>query len=265
MFSRRFIAQALAVASGAGTLLLSVMVAQGLYLHKTTPRYDPPGDPTEGVIGEGDPTFRVVLLGESPVAGTGAPSHPLALSGNVAAMLAQEVGGAVAWRAIGKNGVTAAAAIEHLVPRLEGEQPDLVVVAIGTNDVLLMSRMGKWKGDVRRLLAEMRSRIGPHVPILFSGVPPMGTFPAFRLPLAALVQARSRQLDGALADVVLADDNAWYARLPNTGVAAHFCSDRVHPSPMGYAAWAEALRPTARVVIAAALARRAYYGGDCRR
>lgn len=265
MLSRRSIAKALAWAGGAGALLVAGMAAQALYLHKTTPRYDPPSDPTEGVIGEGNPTFRVVLLGESPVAGTGAPSHPLALSGMVATMVAQEVGSAVAWRAVGKNGVTAAAATERLVPRLEGERPDLVVIAIGTNDVLLMTRLGKWTSDVRRLLAEVRARIGPRVPILFSGVPPMGTFPVFRLPLRAFVQARSRLLDWALRGVVLADDNAWHAPLPNTGVKAYFCSDRVHPSPLGYAAWAEALRPTARVVIAAALARRAYHEAARRR
>mgnify|MGYP006278765467 CR=1 FL=1 len=260
MSSHRFIVQTLGLAGGTAALVFSVMVAQGLYLNKITPRFAPPDDPTEGVIGEGEPAFRVVLLGESPVAGVGAPSHPQALSGTVATMLSQELGSAVAWRAIGKNGVTAATCTQQLVPHLEGERPDVMVVVIGTNDVMLLTRLGKWTADARRMLAEVRAHVGPEVPILFSGVPPMGAFPAFRLPLRAFVQARSRLLDWALRRVVLEDDNAWHAPLPNTGVKAYFCSDRFHPSPMGYAAWAEALRPTARLVINAALARRQRQG-----
>jgi lysophospholipase L1-like esterase len=232
--------------TSAGAVLFSVMLYQGLSMNRTTPRLPAAEGPHEGVVeGDGAP-LRLLLLGESTVAGVGASTHAEALSGNLAAMLAAETGRAVRWRALGQNGVTAEACVERLVPQMDGEGADLVMVALGVNDVVLMRGARKFSSDIRRLVAEVRVRVGPRVPMLFSAVPPMGCFPAFPQPLKSFAHFRSRLLDRGLRAVVRETPHAFHVPLPFKGGRAYFCDDGYHPSPLGYAAWTEFLRPAVR-------------------
>lgn len=240
----------LPIAGSAGALLFSVLLYQGLAMNKSMPRFSAPGGPQEGVVNEaqGSP-LKVLLLGESTVAGVGAPSHTQALCGSFSAMLAQETRRAVQWRAVGQNGVTAEACLQRLVPRLEGERPDFMMVALGVNDVVLLRGARRFSVDVHRLITEVRAHVGLHVPILFSGVPPMGSFPAFPQPLRSLAHVRSILLDRSMRRVVDRSPNTYHAPIPFKGGRAYFCDDGYHPSTLGYATWVEFLRPVARDVV----------------
>lgn len=239
----------LAIAGGAGALLLSVMFAQALHMNKIMPRFPPAEGPGEGVVGDGLPTFRVVLLGESTVAGTGAPTHEQALSGRMAAMVAEETGQTVSWRALGRNGVTAAVCAARLAPALEGDRADLLVVSLGVNDIILVNGPHRFTDGMHRLIETARGHLGDEVPVLVSGVPPLGCFPAFPQPLRTLVHLRSRQFDRALRAMVDSLPNVWHVPIPFRGDQTCFSADRFHPSPIGYALWAELMRPTLRQVL----------------
>ena len=65
------------------------------------------GGETSGRTGDGIGRSKLLVIGESTVAGLGARSHELALAGQFAARLSPRIGKTVNWTAVGKNGVTA--------------------------------------------------------------------------------------------------------------------------------------------------------------
>ena len=214
--------------------LLPLLFAQGRWVRRRTPILPGAAGPAEGIVaGEGEP-LRLLVLGESTVAGIGAATHERALTGAIATALARAAGRPVRWRAAGRSGANARQAMA-LAADLPEEPVDAVAIALGVNDTLRFRRPTRWAADVARLVAAIRARVGP-APVVLGPVPPMHAFPALPQPLRAILGARARLLDEALARLAL--------RLPAT---AHvpawvepgrhlFCDDGFHPSEAGYAA-----------------------------
>lgn len=225
------------IVAAAAFPLLPVLFVQGKGVRRHTPRLPDAAGATEGVVpGRGEP-LRLVVLGESTVAGIGAGAHDRALTGCVASALARVTGRPVRWRAAGRSGANAREAAQ-LVALLGDEPADAVAIALGVNDTLRFRPRRLWARDVERLVAAIRARVGP-APMALAGVPPMHTFPALPQPLRAVLGARARRLDAALARLP--------ARLPalrhvpmRLDPSAHlFCEDGFHPSEAGYAIWGE--------------------------
>jgi hypothetical protein len=113
---------------GINPLLLPVAVAQGVWVRRITPRLPDASGPIEGIAEPGrngshdkaGAGTRLILLGESTVAGIGAPTHDLALAGKTAEALARRTGNPVCWLALGRSGANARVARIHLVPKLAG-------------------------------------------------------------------------------------------------------------------------------------------------
>ena len=63
-----------------------------------------------------DVGFRLVSVGESPVAGVGVANQEFAITAQLAKALAQRLKTNVSWQAVGKNGADIASAIQHLLP-----------------------------------------------------------------------------------------------------------------------------------------------------
>jgi len=214
--------------------LLPVLFAQGRGVRRRTPRLPDAAGPVEGIIPGAQPALRLLVIGESTVAGIGAATHQTALTGHTAAELARRTGRAVRWRAAGKSGANARQAA-MLVDALPAETADAVVISLGVNDTLRFRPPALWARDIEQLITAIRARVGP-APVLLSPVPPMHSFPALPQPLRSVLGARARLLDGALARLP--------ARLPAVGhlpmwvdAAPHlFCADGFHPSEAGYQA-----------------------------
>ncbi len=237
------------IAAGA-FLFSSVLLYQGLRLHHITPRFKAPAGEPHGCIEGENPPLHLIVLGESTVSGVGV-SHPReALGGHAARVVAQESRRAVAWHAIGQNGTTARAGVERLVPRLVGKEADLVIVALGVNDVILMRSPGAWAMDMQRLLAAMREHLGQRVPILLSGVPPMSTLPLFPQPLRAFAGFRSFLLNRSLSRLARGLPATYHVPITMRADRNCFSEDGYHPSQRGYAQWAEELRTGIRDVLA---------------
>lgn len=219
--------------------LLPLLFVQGLGVRRRTPRLPDAAGPAQGIVpGAGEP-LRLVVLGESTVAGVGAATHQTALTGRVAASLARETGRAVRWRAVGRSGATARQVAE-LAAALPDAAADAVVLALGVNDALSFRRPARWADDVAALIRTVRARVGP-APVLLAAVPPMHAFPALPHPLRAILGARARLLDDAQARLparlpAVAHVPMWVDPAPHL-----FCSDGFHPSEAGYAAMGERL------------------------
>lgn len=229
--------------SGISLLLAPLLLAQGLWVRWRTPRLPGAAGPDTGTVEAAGADFRLLTLGESTVAGIGAPTHDEALTGQVAASLAHRLKRTIHWRAAGQNGLTAHRLLTELVPSLPDEKADAIVVALGVNDVLSLSSAAKWTGDLTALVAAVRSRCG-HAPVVLAGVPPMNHFPALPQPLRAVLGQRSQMLDAAAAQLAVTLAGVIHAPMNFAGGAEFFCADRFHPSALGYKMWGDHLAET---------------------
>jgi lysophospholipase L1-like esterase len=230
------------IASIAATPLLPVLWLQGRHVRRHTPRLPEATGPTAGTIpGSGKP-LQLLVIGESTVAGVGAPDHEQALTGQIAATLAARTGRAVQWQAIGKSGATAhdARTLVDAVPRAP---VDIIVVALGVNDVLQLRSSVRWTRDLRRLIADIRSRVGV-APVVLASVPPMGRCLAFPQPLRAVLGWRAAALDRAARRYVPLLDRVAHSPGGVDPAGEMFCTDRFHPSVQGYRRWGSDLAET---------------------
>ncbi|MEU7783838.1 MULTISPECIES: SGNH/GDSL hydrolase family protein [unclassified Amycolatopsis] len=214
-----------------------VLIAQAVYVKRTTPRLPGAAGPTEGLVpGDGEP-FRLAVLGESTVDGVGAAHHGEALTGCLARELARD-GRAVRWQAVGRTGANARTVRAELVPLVA--PADLVVVALGVNDTIELRSAPAYRRDLLALVVELRRRLGP-VEVVLAGVPPMARFPALPRPLRDVLSARSTALDAAAAALARVPGVTHLPMDPALLDPAAFASDRFHPGPAGYARWAQTL------------------------
>jgi len=215
---------------------LPLLLAQGWWVRRVTPRLPDAGGPAEGCCEGAEPSFELIVMGESPVAGIGAPTHHDAITGQTSLALQRQTGRTVRWRALGLSGATVRVATQQLAPRLAGRRADAVILAFGVNDSLKQRAANDWIFDLRQLIAAVRNHVGP-VPIVLAGVPPLQDFPTFPPRLGAFLGQRSALLNQASQALAAEIKAVRYAPMVGSLGAADFCEDRFHPSVSGYAAW----------------------------
>ena len=201
------------------------------------------GDPfgsVEAPNANAGPRLRLLVLGESTVAGCGIEHQRDALPAHVAAELAAREGASVDWHAIGRIGITAGRAARELEGEVETlPRADRAGVALGVNDVLQQTSARRFAADLGRVIAMVR-RHHHGVPIVLGGVPPVGSFPALPQPLRALLGWRAAWLDRA-ARRLAAPGVAYVPTRLDRSARELFAWDGFHPSPAGGAVWARAL------------------------
>lgn len=220
--------------------LLPFLVAQGKYTRRVTPRLPEASGPVEGLYGETHAGAPMALLtvGESPVAGVGVASHDEAITGQLAWAMAETMQRPVAWRAHGKNGVTAREAMESVIPTIPSQPVDVALVAFGVNDTTAFTSVARWQRDLRDVLAAVEQRCRPGL-ILLSGVPPLRHFPALPQPLRWVMGLKADVLDEAARELAHGMRGVCYVPLSlDTADPAMMAADGYHPSAKGCAAWA---------------------------
>jgi lysophospholipase L1-like esterase len=222
--------------------LLPILLAQAVWLRKTTPRLPDAAGPSEGSItGAGEP-LQVIVLGESTVAGIGARTHETGLAGQFAAAIHRANGRPVEWRVLARSGINARKARLELLPQLAGRRADVVVIALGVNDTIELHTARRWVADIQALIVDLRAQLG-EATIVLSGVPPLDYFPALPEPLSFVLGARSAALERAVIRLSSTMNRVIHVpfQIDRRRVDEMFCADGFHPSEAGYTAWAEQL------------------------
>jgi lysophospholipase L1-like esterase len=219
--------------------LLPLALPMAVHTRRTALRLAPAAGPERGVAGaefDGEP-LRLLLIGESTVAGVGASCLDFALAGQLAGALASRLGRPVAWRACGENGITAGEALERLLPLVKDEPADLVLLVFGVNDTTHFSSSQRWQAS---LVGLARHFAGRGARVAFSGVPPLEHFSALPWLLRRLLGWRARLLDRQLHE--LARNEGWDCHATRLDMRPEFLAlDGYHPSTLGYRVWGEAL------------------------
>lgn len=198
------------------------------------------GGKTSGRTGDGGGSAKLLVIGESTVAGLGARSHELALAGQFAARLSQRIGQTVSWTAVGKNGVTAKRTIEELVPLIPNETYDYILVGLGGNDVIKLSSPRKWRRGMTELLGILRKR-NPDATIFLSNCPMIKFSTAIPHPIKFILWELSKLHDANIKNLTSPMEKVFYYHQPTSFVIDGFFADGIHPSEKGYSDWSEAM------------------------
>jgi lysophospholipase L1-like esterase len=200
---------------------------------------DAEGD-RRGVVGSGSEAVKLLVIGESTVAGLGARRHELALAGQFAARLSEYIGRSVEWQVLGKNGVTARRTIDELVPQMPDAQFDYILVGLGGNDVMKLSSPRTWRHDMLELLGILRSR-NPNAAIFISNCPMIILSPIMPEPIKTILWQLSQMHDANIREFTRDLDRVFYYPQPVDVELEGFFADGIHPSEQGYADWSAAM------------------------
>jgi lysophospholipase L1-like esterase len=232
--------------------LAPVLLMQGRRVRRRTPVLPEAIGPREGWIGvDGGagcaPTapapLRLLIAGDSAVAGVGVDRLDQAMAIHFATGLAGRLARPVRWRVHARTGLDARG-LRALLEAEPVEPADLVLVAIGVNDVTGRTARLRWLAD----LAALRERLladSPEAHLLWAGLPPMQSFDALPRPLNAYLGARARQLDAALARWAATDPRMNHLPVPLAPGDGMMATDGFHPGPRGHQHWGEQLAQAA--------------------
>jgi lysophospholipase L1-like esterase len=217
-----------------------LLFLQGQYTRKKVGLLPEAAGKKTGVAGAGDEPVKLLVIGESTVAGLGARTHELALAGRFAEQLNLRLNRPVAWTVIGRNGVTAKRTIEELVPQIPDERFGYILVGLGGNDVMKLSSPRKWRRDMTRLLSILQE-MNPGATIFITNCPMMKYSPVLPHPIKFFLWELSKLHDANIKDFTADMQRVFYYHQPADVQLDGFFADGIHPSEQGYADWSEAM------------------------
>ena len=174
----------------ARALLSPLLIAQALKVRRTAQSLPEAAGPRNGVVGHG-PTLHLRLIGDSSGAGVGVAQQSDALIGQVVAQLAPHF--TVHWHLDALTGATTASTLARL-ENAKPHQTDILITALGVNDVTRLIPPGTWQRQQIDLLARLRALYGPRK-IYMSAIPPVGRFPLLPHPLRWTLGRQARALE----------------------------------------------------------------------
>lgn len=178
------------------------------------------------------------MVGESSAVGVGVRSYDETLAAHIATIYSARSRCVVHWSAIGKSGATADE-LMALLSRQPQEflKADVVVMAIGVNDVLRFRSPWHWRRSLRSLIDLLQVSTGCQL-MLLSPIPPLWKFGLLPVPLRYVLGAQALMLDVCSQTVVVRDSRVRHLRIPLLDQTSMLCEDRFHPSSCGYREWA---------------------------
>ncbi len=213
-----------------------LLLIQGLWVRRKTPVLPEPVKQTNGSIGSGK-SIGLLLLGDSSAAGVGAESSEDSLLGQLLKNLSPKC--QVNYRLLAQTGETTAGMINKLNAHSE-QKFDVVITALGVNDVTTQVPPEKWLGQQQTLLELIRKKFSPRL-ILLSGLPPVRDFPALPWPLNSYMGDCADALNQVAVGLSEEYDEVVFHSLRDYPPEAEAAIDGFHPGPGVYALWAHYL------------------------
>ena len=189
-------------------------------------------------------TLRMVMLGDSTVAGVGAPTTEGSLPVLTAQRVADATGRTVSVTGLGVSGARTLDVTQEQAPML-GADIDVVVIVIGSNDTTHVTPPWRIDDQTREMIDAVR-RNAPDAAIVLGGVPLFGSADALAQPLRWVVDQYAKVVRTAQREVA-ADAGITFVNIAVEasprfrGVPEAMSPDGFHPAPVGYGFWADAL------------------------
>lgn len=214
--------------------LAPLLMLQGLYVRKVTPRLPEPPGARSGEIGQGQ-NLRLLILGDSAAAGVGAETQTQALSGQ----LIQKLSGSyrISWQLWAANGRNSAQSLQ-ILEQAPAESFDAVLISLGVNDVTSGISLDTWRNQQLQLAEALRGKFRAQR-ILFTALPPMHHFPALPQPLRWVLGARAKKFNQTLSAFVATRSDCRLLHFDAPMQPDFMATDGFHPSSVTYGLWAE--------------------------
>lgn len=188
--------------------------------------------------------LRFVVLGDSTAAGLGAGSPEHAYATVLSERLGQD-GYRVELVVYGVSGARVRDVAEEQIPLALEADPDLVFIGIGANDSTHLTSLSSVETNMDQALTELETT---GATIVVAGPPDMRAH-AWLEPLRSLVGWRGREVAARIEAAAARHGmlSVPLARLAGPYFASHpedaYATDKFHPGPGGYRAWADAIYP----------------------
>lgn len=215
-----------------------VLLPQARWLRRKALRLPEAAGPRQGQVGQGDPGLRLLVVGDSSAAGVGVADQAQALALPLAHRLVDLLGVPVAWQLVARTGVDTAQA-RRLMEASELRPADVVVTALGVNDVSSQVSAAHFVSQTDLLWSQLRERTGARWGVV-SGLPPMHRLAAVPQPLRWYLGRYAAWLDAALRDWARAQQLGFCALQWACDPSA-LAEDGFHPGPALYPQWASRL------------------------
>jgi lysophospholipase L1-like esterase len=205
--------------------------------------------------------LRYAVLGDSTATGRGAPYER-----GIAVATARHLAARrpVTLTNLAVSGARFSNVRRDQLPAAVRSRPDIVLVAVGANDVTGLTRLRSVRADLDEIVDRLRAA-RCDVAIVVTASPDVGAVPRLAQPLRAAAGWRTGQVNGAIEDVVRERGLVLAPIAERTGPLFRadrslFAADDFHPSAAGYATWV----PVIRTALDRALVRQADTTRGCR-
>ena len=214
-------------------LLAPVIIPQALWVAARATRLPEAAGPRSGTAGQGKPV-RILLIGDSSVAGVGVERQDDALSGRLCEALSPHY--EVSWTVIAQSGATVASTLRTL-HAVDPMPCDAVALSLGVNDTKNGVSRRAWQIRYAQLLDLVTEKFRPRG-VCVSGLPPVRHFPLLPWPLNSVLGARAELFDADLAALCATRANTTYLPLEFPLDLSKMASDGFHPGAEVYRDWA---------------------------
>jgi lysophospholipase L1-like esterase len=215
-----------------------VLLAQGRRVRRTALRLVEAAGERSGlvVVESAEPELKLLFVGDSTMAGVGVKHQSAALASQVASILANRLIRSVRWQLVARSGVNTGQALEFLNGR-ELLPADVLVTALGTNDVTSQRTPYQFISDYEALVDSLLKRVGGRFAVI-SGLPPLHLTPATPQPLRWYLGRCAHLLDEGLQRWIAAQRNVAYVSLQWASNPKDMAEDGYHPGENQYRMWA---------------------------
>jgi lysophospholipase L1-like esterase len=229
--------------------LFPIMLYQGKKIRSSVPRL-PEAKGTEGLVkASNNKTVKLIAIGESTMAGVGVDTHQEGFTGTLANELSKITGLNIDWQVYAKSGYTAERVNNKILPKIDNEKADLIVVGLSGNDTFTLNKPSRWRAHMKSIIENLQSMY-PTASLVFINMPPIREFPAFTSLIKFVMGNLVDMLGQELEDLTKNYENVYYFGqkitlnewIRNSEVEvgrADFFSDGVHPSKLTYQTWAK--------------------------
>lgn len=215
-----------------------ILLAQSRRLRKTALRLPEAVGPRTGSIPASGtkPPLRLLFVGDSSAAGVGVDDQRQALAIQTSTFLATRLDTPVEWQLLARSGVNTQQALA-LLQRSPPAPADILITALGTNDVTSQRTHRQFIADYQQLVSRAREISGVRA-VVVTGLPPLRILPAAPHPLRWYLGRYAARLDRALQSWAGSQADFRYVSLEWAAVPEAMARDRFHPGLEQYRQWA---------------------------
>lgn len=223
---------------------MPVLLGQAIMVRSKYTALPEPEGARSGVVGNG-PSLRLLIIGDSSAAGVGVAAQKDALLGQLIGLL--ESDRTIHFELVAQIGARTADVLGWLED-LPAARYDIVVTALGVNDVTRGVTLRQWLRQQTALLDRINTQFQPRK-VIISGLPPIGQFPLLPQPLRWVLGRQADRFDRHLNGLVAGRGDCVALKFNMELDQSNMSKDGYHPGAPVYRKWAEEV---ARVILGGA-------------